>query len=636
MAIYSETVIHEIRSRAAIDQVIGESVRLERRGNRLLGLCPFHSEKSPSFNVNPEIGRYHCFGCQASGDVFSFLQKRDGLSFLEAIEKLAGQTGVQLPARESNARSDIAQADKERYFRATQFAAQFYADNLLSGRYPEATAYIARRGVPLETVRAFGLGYAPSEWSTLVDAAAAKRVPVADLEYAGLAKPRERGGGHFDMFRNRLMFPVRDLSKRVVAFSGRALSAEEKAKYINSPETPFYRKAKELFGIDLAQGPIKAAQRAILVEGNFDVVSLHAHGVSQAVAPLGTALTLDQVRLLRRFTKSVVLFFDGDKAGRAAARKSLDILLEADFPEILFAQLPDGADPDDIARRGGADAVQALIQQAKPLLDLLIEELILPATGSATPSAKAAAVSELAPLMAKIKDTTLLEAWIQEISRRTGLSPGELARRFRPGANSPGPFSSQPRPAARPAVVPPPAFDDRATPPPFEDAPIGDAPFDDGPLPPRDAAPVELAPLNPMETELIVLLHRRAALLLTFLHARTDISMEQREVAEWARAVAAAHQKSGPSLSRAFEMLDEGPLKSVIARALMLAGPLYEEKIQSAFHAVSLKIKRAWVVTTRARLLNELEGASKRGDDEGAFLLLNQLQRLNEFERDTR
>ena len=631
MGMYSDAIIHEIRSRAAIEQLIGESVRLERRGNRLLGLCPFHSEKSPSFNVNPEIGRYHCFGCQASGDVFSFLQHRDGLNFVEAIEKLAGQTGVHLPPRESSARSDEAQADKERYFRATQLAAQFYADNLLSGRYPEATAYIARRGVPLEAVRAFGLGYAPDGWSSLVDFAASKRVPVADLEYAGLAKPRERGGGHFDMFRNRLMFPVRDLSKRVVAFSGRALSAEEKAKYINSPETPFYRKAKELFGIDLAQGPIKAAQRAILVEGNFDVVSLHAHGVSQAVAPLGTALTIDQVRLLRRFTKSVVLFFDGDKAGRAAARKSLDILLEADFPEILFAQLPDGADPDDIARRGGADAVQALIQQAKPLLDLLIEELILPATGSATPSAKAAAVSELAPLMAKIKDTTLLEAWIQEISRRTGLSPGELARRFRPGAHSPGPSSSQPRPAARPAVVPPPALDDRAPPPPFDDAPFGDAPFDDGPLPANSASPVELAPLNPMETELIVLLHRRAALLLPFLHARTDISMEQREVAEWARSVAAVHQQDGPSLSRAFEMLEEGPLKNIIGQALMLAGPLYEEKIQSAFHAVSLKIKRAWIVSTRSRLLTELESASKRGNEADELALLAQLQRLNEL-----
>jgi DNA primase len=637
MANYSEAIIHEIRSRAAIEQVIGESVRLERRGNRLLGLCPFHSEKSPSFNVNPEIGRYHCFGCQASGDVFSFLQKRDGLSFVETIEKLAGQTGVQLPARESNARSDTAQADKERYFRATQFAAQFYADNLLSGRYPEATAYIARRGVPLEAVRAFGLGFAPGEWSGLVDAAASKRVPVADLEFAGLAKPRERGGGHFDMFRNRLMFPVRDLSKRVVAFSGRALSSEEKAKYINSPETPFYKKAKELFGIDLAQGPIKAAQRAILVEGNFDVVSLHAHGVSQAVAPLGTALTLDQVRLLRRFTKSVVLFFDGDKAGRAAARKSLDILLEADFPEILFAQLPDGADPDDIARRGGADAVQALVQQAKPLLDLLIEELILPATGSASPSAKAAAVSELAPLMAKIKDTTLLEAWIQEISRRTGLSPGELARRFRPGATATGYAGGQPqRAVARPPIPSTPAFEDRSAPTPFDDAPFGEAPFEDGPLPASSARTVELAPLNPMETELIVLLHRRAALLLPFLHARTDISMEQREVAEWARAVAAAHQENGPSLSRAFEMLEEGPLKSVIARALMLAGPLYEEKIQSAFHAVSLKIRMAWVVTTRARLIDELQAASKRGDDDGAFVLLNQLQRLNEFERDAR
>jgi hypothetical protein len=249
--------------------------------------------------------------------------------------------------------------------------------------------------------------------------------------------------------------------------------------------------------------------------------------------------------------------------------------------------------------------------------------------------------------MAKINDTTLLEAWIQEISRRTGLSPGELARRFRPGASAPSPSASQQqRPAARPAVVPPPSSDDRAPPPsfeeapvgdaPFGDAPFGDAPFDDGPLPPRGAAPVELAPLNPLETELIVLLHRRAALLLPFLHARTDISMEQREVAEWAREVAAKHQESGPSLSRAFELLEEGPLKSVIARALMLAGPLYEEKIQSAFHAVSQNIRRAWVVATRARLIVELEGASKRGDDEGAFLLLNQLQRLNEFERDTR
>jgi len=628
MAIYPESVIHEVRSRTNIGQLIGESVRLEKRGNRLIGLCPFHNEKSPSFNVNADMGRFHCFGCGATGDAFSFLQKRDGLSFMEAIEKLAMMSGVQLPAREQGGRFDAAQADKERYFRATQLAAQFFADNLHSGRFAEPMAYLAKRGVSADAARNFGLGYAPEEWSALADFAIAKKVPIADLEYAGLVKPRNGQSGHYDLFRHRLMFPVRDLSKRVVAFSGRALSAEEKAKYINSPETPFYKKAKELFGIDLAQGPIKSSQRAILVEGNFDVVSLHARGVANTVAPLGTALTLDQVRLLRRFTKSVVLFFDGDKAGRAAARKSLDILLDADFPEILYAPLPDGADPDDIARRGGAEAVHALVSEAKPLLDSLIEELIKPATGSASPSAKANAVAELAPLMHKIKDTTLLEAWIQEIAKRTGLPPMELARRFKPGASA-SPYS-QPRQVARPAQSQPIANDD-----PGPSEPFGGEAFDDGPLPDFASVAARLTPLNPVESELVVLLHRRASLLLTFLHTRTDICMEQREVADWLREVAQAHQTAdGPSFGRAFDLLAEGPLKEVIGRALMLAGPVMEDKVQSAFHAVSQKIRRSWISGTRSRLLGELDAASRRNDEPAAMNILEQLQRLTDFEKE--
>lgn len=635
MAIYPDAIIQEIRSRTSIAQVVGESVPLEKRGNRLLGLCPFHNEKTPSFNVNADMGRFHCFGCGATGDMFSFLQKRDGLNFVEAVEKLAALAGVQLPAREAGGRFDAAQADKERYFRATQLAAQFFADNLHSGRFSEPLAYLAKRGVSPEAVRSFGLGYAPSDWSSLVDFAASKKVPVADLEYAGLAKAREGRSGHYDLFRNRLMFPVRDLSKRVVAFSGRALAADEKAKYINSPETPFYKKAKELFGIDLAQGPIKTAQRAILVEGNFDVVSLHARGVSNTVAPLGTALTIDQVRLLRRFTKSVVLFFDGDKAGRAAARKSLDILLEADFPEILYAPLPEGADPDDIARRGGADAVQALVAQARPLLDSLIEELIKPAVGSASPSAKAGAVAELAPLMHKIRDTTLLEAWIQEIARRTGLPANELARRFKPPAAGSSNGGSQQRPA--PTSPPSPAPGNPMAEP-FGHAGSDlaeDDPFDDGPLPEDRSAPRRLAQLNPAEAELVVLLHRRASLLLTFLHTRTDLCMEHREVADWLREVARAHHHDdGPSFARAFDLLEEGPLKEAIGRALMLAGPVMDEKIQTAFHAVSRKIRRSWVTTTRQRLLGELGAAGQRGDETASMHILAELQRLTEFEKE--
>ena len=392
-----------------------------------------------------------------------------------------------------------------------------------------------------------------------------------------------------------------------------------------SPETAFYRKAHQLFGIDLAQGPIRTAQRAILVEGNFDVVSLHARGVSTAVAPLGTALTLDQVRLLRRFTKSVVLFFDGDNAGRNAAKKALDTLLEADFPEILYAPLPDGADPDDIARRGGAEAVNQLLRQAKPLLDTLIEEQLQPAMGAASPSAKAAAITELVPLMQKIRDTTLLEAWIQEIARRTGLSPGELARRFRPARTSTQRSHSRSEGAASAGPSRPVSSAPQYSGP--------DDPFDDGPLPTDADAPVAFPKLSLAESELVVMLHRRPTLLLPFLHDRIDLVMAHKPVAAWLHAVAEGYQADGPPVAKAFDDLEDGPLKDALSVAFVSAGPVADDKVSHIFQTLTKRIQRAWVDASRAQLLTQLAEAERRNDFDTCGRLMGELTKLDTFTR---
>mgnify|MGYP002620767103 FL=1 len=380
----SRHIVDEIKSKIRLSELIGEHVRLRRDGSgvRAMGLCPFHNEKSPSFSVNDDRGFYYCFGCGAKGDALTFLQDHVGLSFREALQQLADRTGVELPQQrgpEDRAAQQRARSAREAYQEVMGFARDLYVQTLWETQAgAPGRAYLEERGIDRETAERFQLGMAPDSWDTLVREARARRIPSSWLERAGLAKARQgraggdeqdagssrADGGHYDLFRNRVMFPILDVSGRVLAFSGRSLDPNDRAKYINSPETRFYVKGEQLYGLHAARAGIRQGGSAVLVEGNFDVVALHARGITRAVAPLGTALTPQQVQLLKRFAERVVLAFDADRAGRAAARRAFEVLLDERLLDVRYVRLPDGQDPDDVVRDGGAAAFEfGVVQQ---------------------------------------------------------------------------------------------------------------------------------------------------------------------------------------------------------------------------------------------------------------------------------
>ncbi len=417
MGLIPEHIIGEIRQRADIVAVIGRHVQLRKSGRNHKGLCPFHQERGPSFNVNPDKGFFYCFGCQKKGDVFTFVMEYEGKSFLEAAETLAQLTGVTLPERTDDPVERRAQAERQsersQLLRLNQAAATFFRRMLREPAGAAARDYLAERAVTPEVADRFMLGYAPDEWGALADFLASEKLDLRAGETLGLVSPRPRAGGHYDRFRHRLVCPVMQTSGEVAGFSARALpgarntaaqdgqAGQEPAKYINSPESPVYKKSKLLYGLYQARDAIRLKERAILVEGNFDVVSLHQAGFAEAVAPLGTALTEDQVELLRRLTGKVVLFYDGDRAGRAATLKALRILVAAGI-QALIAEIPAGEDPDSLARTGGADALTPLVGRAKTGIHYFIDHVWSTATGSSDEYAKA--IREAAELLPAVKD----------------------------------------------------------------------------------------------------------------------------------------------------------------------------------------------------------------------------------------
>jgi DNA primase len=382
----SKDTIAQVRERSDIVAIIGESVpTLKKRGRRFLGLCPFHKEKTPSFNVNPDSGVYHCFGCKESGDVITFLERSEGYSFAEALRFLAERAGIVIEEERGPAPAEAERRRKDRdtLYGIMQMAATWYERQLAEhSQRTFAIDELARRSLgPADpAVVAFRVGYAPSGWDELATFLKKQGVSPAAAESVGLLVPRSSGSGYYDRFRHRLMFAVADAQGRVVAFSGRALppvpgddaSRDPPPKYINSPESPIYVKGAVLFGLWQARHAIRQAEQAILVEGNFDVVSLHARGVATAVAPLGTAFTVDQAKLLHRYSPNVTLLFDGDNAGRKAARAAEEPVDAAGL-DARVAILPGGTDPDEFVRSRGAESLQHVLGQARGLFEYLID-----------------------------------------------------------------------------------------------------------------------------------------------------------------------------------------------------------------------------------------------------------------------
>jgi|CZKU01.1.fsa_nt_gi DNA primase len=392
----SKETISLVRDRTDIVAVISETVpSLKKRGRRFLGLCPFHKEKTPSFNVNADTGLYHCFGCKESGDAIRFLEKIEGYAFAEAVRALAERAGIPIEEERGAAPTEAERHKRERaaLYAAMQMAATWYEEQLVEHPLaPMAIAELGRRELtPADAaVKDFRVGYAPAGWEGLAAFLKKQGVSPAVGESVGLLVPRSSGSGYYDRFRHRLMFAVADAQGRVVAFSGRALPPppgedeqrdaprDPPPKYINSPESPIYVKGATLFGLWQARHAIRQEDRAILVEGNFDVVSLHARGVTNVVAPLGTAFTIDQAKLLYRYTRNLTLLFDGDTAGRKAVTAALEPSEQVEL-DAEVAVLPNGTDPDEFVRSkasagtGGAEALKHLMGQARGVREYLLD-----------------------------------------------------------------------------------------------------------------------------------------------------------------------------------------------------------------------------------------------------------------------
>jgi DNA primase len=417
----ADEIINEIRSRADIVAVIGQHVQLRKAGRSFKGLCPFHGEKTPSFNVIPDKGFFHCFGCQKHGDVFTFVMELEGKSFVEAAEQLGARFGVAVPKVDESPELRKARGERVAMLDINKAATQFFRDVLADAKRGEpGRAYLAKRGVGGETTEKFQLGYAPADWHALADHLKHKR---CDLELAaklGLVAKQPSRGGYYDRYRDRLVCPVIVPGGDVVGFSARVIGppppsadGSEPPKYINSPESAVYKKSRLLFGLAQAREGMQKNGRAVLVEGNFDVISLHQAGFTDVVAPLGTALTLEQVMTLKRLAERVVLLYDGDKAGYKATMHALQLCVEAEV-EVLVARRPghgrsggsgvlaDGVDPDSLVASGGGAQLQEAIDRALGGIEFFCFEVWGKARANA--DARSRALEDAARLLAKIEN----------------------------------------------------------------------------------------------------------------------------------------------------------------------------------------------------------------------------------------
>jgi DNA primase len=428
---YPPEILEEIRARLPASAVVGKRVRLKKAGREWRGLSPFNAEKTPSFYVNDQKQFYHCFSSGKHGDIFTFLMETEGLSFPEAVERLAAEAGVALPKLSQEDREE--EVKRRSLYDVMELAAQFF-ESALQGRFgAKARDYLAGRSLSRDTQARFRIGYAPSERYALRDHLAGKDVPIEMMEEAGLLYSGEDVKIPYDRFRDRIMFPICDLRGRVIAFGGRAMSAEVQAKYLNSPDTPLFSKGRLLYNYHLARQPAHDRGSVIAVEGYVDVISLSVAGFPNAVAPLGTALTEDQLALLWRLTDEPILCFDGDKAGRRAAYRALDTALPslAAGKSLRFAILPEGQDPDDLARTGGQAAVERVMATARPLVDILWAREIEAAGPLDTPERRAGLEHRLRESLGLIRDETLKRYYREEVETRlSALNPESKPGRF--------------------------------------------------------------------------------------------------------------------------------------------------------------------------------------------------------------
>jgi len=453
---FPQTFIDDLRRQADIVRIVQDYVSLKKKGANWMACCPFHKEKTASFSVSPAKDIFYCFGCQKGGSVFNFVMEIERVAFPDAIKIVAEKTGVPLPKLVDDSRFEAHKRESDTVIELNQWALVWWEDQLKSKSGRAAREYLKGRGITEETIQTFHLGFAPDSWEALSTHLRQKGASQEQLERSGLVVKKDEGGS-YDRFRGRLMFPVIDAQGRAIAFGGRTMEPDGEPKYLNSPETPAYIKGRHLFGLNLTRDEIRRNGFAILVEGYLDLILPYQFGVRNMVASLGTALTPEQVKLIARFARKVVVNYDGDRAGVQAAKRAIETILAEDL-EVKVLVLPDNADPDDFIRKYGVTEYQKRRGEAQPHIQFVIDQAVRD-RNLHSPSDKAAAVEEALPFVRAVRnriqkreyfDITMDALRVQPDQRR------ELWQRIRSGASTDAAAVSElvkRSPASRPTVA---------------------------------------------------------------------------------------------------------------------------------------------------------------------------------------
>lgn len=439
--------LSDIRHSADIVEIISDSVILKKSGKNFLGLCPFHSEKTPSFSVSPDKQMYYCFGCGAGGNVFTFLMEHDGLSFPECARLLANRYGISLPSADLSPEEKERISLRENLFSVNRRARDYFAENLRGEVGKRAMAYLKERGIAEATVEAFELGFAPEGWDRLLRYFSGKRVSRSLLSTAGLVVPRKSGDGVYDRFRNRIIFPIADIRGQVAGFGGRVMD-DEVPKYLNSPETPVYHKARSLYGLHRTRPRCREQGTVFLVEGYFDLLTLWQYGIGNCAATLGTSLTPDHVRMLKGMAEEVVLVYDSDAAGVNAAARSVAIF-DGEQVDARIMVLPSGHDPDTFLRQAGPDAFRTEAEKALGMIPFMMESAIR--THGLSLEGKVRVISEMAGPISAVTDSIKRSLYVQALAERTQVAEEQILKKIgeagqpRKRAPSKAPEKSSPR-----------------------------------------------------------------------------------------------------------------------------------------------------------------------------------------------
>ena len=424
-----DSVIDEIKDRIAVEDLLAEYIQLKKAGNSYKAICPFHNEKSASLMVSPEKGIWHCFGCNEGGDIFGFVMRMEGMEFPEALRLLAKKAGVELRREDPKA-----QSQKGRLYEMNELAAQFFRKALTSDAGKTAREYIEKRQIDQLTQDQFTIGYSENSWDALLNHLRRAKYSDEEIFRAGLIIKRNTGSGYYDRFRNRLMFPLRDVNSQVIGFTARVLDPkDEGAKYINSPETPIYHKGKFLYALDAAKVEIKKKGYAILVEGQMDAISSHQAGVKNVIATSGTALTEDQLKLLLRYTNNLVLAFDMDNAGQTAAIRGIDLARTQGF-NIRVATSLAGKDPDDLIKQD-VNLWKQAIKDSISIMDYYFKRATENVDAGMVENKKKISKA-LLPQIAKIQDAVEQEHYIQKLSATVGVDEAILRKAMKPKVTS--------------------------------------------------------------------------------------------------------------------------------------------------------------------------------------------------------